>query len=102
MERVQQAEVARQPEIRVVAPQHLAEPGVLVRDRRMTALAGLKPQFLKLSGQPFALRLSLHHEATIPGPTAVMREPQEGERRRASAIARASLAYWKPITKSSA
>src|SRR5262245_50534326 len=47
----------------------------------MTALAGLMPQFLKLSGQPFALRLSLHHEATIPGPAAVVREPQEGERR---------------------
>src|SRR5262245_48746658 len=47
----------------------------------MTSLAGFNPQFLKLSGQSIALRLSLHHEATIPGPAAVMREPQEGERR---------------------
>src|SRR5262249_12449341 len=81
VKRLQQAEVARQAEIRVVAPQHLAEPGVLVRDRRVTTLPGRQPQFLKLSGQPSALRLSLHHEATIPRSAAVGGERKEGERR---------------------
>jgi hypothetical protein len=47
----------------------------------MTAPLGFLPQILKLLGQPFALRLSLHHKATIPGSATVVRESKEGERR---------------------
>src|SRR5262245_35309893 len=64
-----------------MASQHLAQPCVLVGNRCVTALPGLLPEVLKLLRQPLAVRLSLHHKATIPGPAAVMREPQEGESR---------------------
>src|SRR5262245_41273675 len=64
-----------------MASQHLAQPCVLVGNRCVTALPGLLPEVLKLLRQPLAVRLSLHHKATISGPAAVMREPQEGESR---------------------
>lgn len=68
------AEVARQPIVRVVSTQHLAEPSVLVGDGRMHPALGLLPYRIQLGCQPLAVRLSLDHKASVPSPPTVVSE----------------------------
>jgi hypothetical protein len=88
------AEVARQPIIRVVSAQHLAEPSVLIRNGRMHPALGLLPERIQLGGQPFAVRLSLNHKASVPSPPTVVSEAQERERFRPLLPSTRSCERW--------
>jgi hypothetical protein len=63
-----------------MASEHLAQPGVLPGDRRVSSLLGILTQGLQLGRQTLALRPTLHHEAPVSGPPTGVSEAQEGER----------------------
>src|SRR5207253_537656 len=56
-----------------------SDPFVLHGHRCVHSLPGLDAQLFEFACHPLRLRLALHHESSIPGPPAVVREAQECE-----------------------
>ena len=79
-ERRQRAEVARQAEVRKMAPQHLTQPTMLVAHRLMPSTLRFLVQRLELPRHALSLRLPFDNEPAVSSPPRVMREAEKGER----------------------
>src|SRR6476620_11097335 len=79
-EAAQPVGVAGDAIVGVVPTHHARQPIVLFAYGRVPPPFHLLPQFLQLADHAAALRLAVHHESSVQGLAAVVREAQEVER----------------------
>ena len=80
VEAVQRMPVARQTVIAIVPPQDAAQPPMLVRQRRMHATTLCRAHGVQFPRESLPVGPSLHNEAAVPAPRAIVREAEEGKR----------------------
>ncbi len=88
VEAVQRMPVARQTVIATVPSENAAQPPMLIGQRRMHTTPLFRPHCEQLPSESLPVGPSLHDEATLSAPRAVMCEAKEGKRLRPPVTAR--------------